>query len=300
MQLGQVCQCSNALLLNAYYSAGISTFTRMADEQISLNKYISSTGFCSRRAADELIEQARVTVNDELVLPGARILFTDKVAIDGEPLKRSKQQPIFIALNKPQGVTSTTDPTDRTNIIYFLQHPKRVFPIGRLDKDSDGLIFLTNDGDIVNKILRAGNLHEKEYVVVVNKAITLDFIRQMEEGVNIGEAVTRKCRVKQEGGKRFRIILTQGLNRQIRRMCKVLGYDVVKLTRVRIMNISLGHLAVGKWRYLSVPEVAELQQMVAHSSKTEEASLQVPTAPKAQPKQYIPKKKKPSPGLNKK
>lgn len=261
----------------------------MADEWISLNKYISSSGFCSRREADELIEQARVTVNDELVLPGARVKPTDKVAIDGEPLKKPKKQPVFLALNKPPGVTSTTDPKDKTNIIYFLNYPKRIFPIGRLDKDSDGLIFLTNDGDIVNKILRAGNMHEKEYVVLVNKAITVDFIRQMEEGVDIGDAITRKCKVKQEGGKRFRITLTQGLNRQIRRMCKALGYEVLKLTRVRIMNITLTNLPPGKWRYLSQPEVEELQRMVQHSSKTEEAStIQEPAE---RPRQYIPKRK---------
>ncbi len=241
----------------------------MKEEQVSLNKYISSTGFCSRREADKLIEQARVTINGELVLAGARVLPGDKVAIDGEPIRSSAKRPIYIALNKPVGITSTTDLKDKTNIISFINHPKRIFPIGRLDKDSDGLIFLTNDGDIVNKILRASNFHEKEYIVTVDKAITPEFIRQMGSGVPVLGTMTRKCFVRQEGGRRFRIILTQGLNRQIRRMCEHLGYDVVSLTRVRIMNVQLGNLAPGKWRYLTGPEIDKLNEMVASSSKTE-------------------------------
>src|SRR5579872_1530531 len=192
----------------------------MDNEQVSLNKYISSSGFCSRREADKLIEQARVTVNGELVMPGAKVSVGDKVAIDGEPIKTSKKRPIYIAFNKPVGVTSTTDLKDKTNIISFINHPKRIFPIGRLDKDSDGLIFLTNDGDIVNKILRPSNNHEKEYIVTVDKAITPEFVRQMSNGIPIQGTITRKCFVRQEGGRRFRIILTQGLNRQIRRMCE--------------------------------------------------------------------------------
>lgn len=246
-------------------------------EQISLNKYISSSGFCSRREADKLIEQARVTVNDEIASPGNKILSSDVVAIDGEPLK-AKKKPIYIAFNKPVGVTSTTDPKDRSNIIYFLNHPKRIFPIGRLDKDSDGLIFLTNDGDIVNKILRASNNHEKEYVVTVNRAIEPDFVQKMSNGVPMLGTVTKKCFVRQEGNKKFRIILTQGLNRQIRRMCEYLGYEVKTLTRVRIMNIKLENLQPGKWRYLSDAEIANINKLVATSSKTEEAS-------------YIPKQK---------
>lgn len=246
-------------------------------EQISLNKYISSSGFCSRREADKLIEQARVTVNDEIALPGAKILSSDTVAIDGEPLK-AKKKPIYIAFNKPVGVTSTTDPKDKSNIIYFINHPKRIFPIGRLDKDSDGLIFLTNDGDIVNKILRASNNHEKEYVVTVNKAIEADFVQKMSNGIPMLGTVTKKCFVRQEGNKKFRIILTQGLNRQIRRMCEYLGYEVKMLTRVRIMNIKLENLQPGKWRYLSDAEIDNINKLVATSSKTEEAS-------------YIPKQK---------
>jgi len=240
----------------------------MDSEQTSLNKYISSSGFCSRREADKLIEQARVTVNGELVLPGAKVAIGDNVEIDGEPIK-TKVRPIYIAFNKPVGVTSTTDAKDKTNIIYFINHPRRIFPIGRLDKDSDGLIFLTNDGDIVNKILRASNNHEKEYIVSVDKAVTPDFIRQMANGVPVLGTLTKKCSVRQEGNRRFRITLTQGLNRQIRRMCEYLGYSVVTLTRVRIMNVSLGNLPVGHWRYFTSQEIDRLNAMVAESVKTD-------------------------------
>lgn len=239
------------------------------ESTISLNKYISSTGFCSRREADKLIEQARVTINDKIALPGSRVNEHDTVAIDGEPLKKKKSaRPIYIALNKPVGVTSTTDTKDRTNIISFLNYPKRVFPIGRLDKDSDGLIFLTNDGDIVNKILRAENNHEKEYIVTVDKAITPDFVEKMSNGVPILDEVTKKCFVRQEGSRKFRIILTQGLNRQIRRMCEYLGYNVKTLTRVRIMNVSLDNLPIGKWRYLTNPEIDTIESLLSGSAKT--------------------------------
>ena len=240
----------------------------MDKEQISLNKYISSSGFCSRRDADKLIAQARVTINGEIVMSAIAVQAGDVVEIDGEPLHKSKVKPIYIAFNKPVGVTSTTDPKDRSNIIYFINHPKRIFPVGRLDKDSDGLIFLTNDGDIVNKILRASNHHEKEYVVNVDKAVTPDFIAQMSNGIPVLGKVTKKCYVRQEGSRRFRIILTQGLNRQIRRMCEYLDYKVMSLTRVRIMNVQLDTLAVGKWRYLTLPEISKMNELVAESSKT--------------------------------
>lgn len=244
---------------------------------ISLNKFISSSGFCSRREADKYIDQGRVTVNNKLAAAGMRVSSDDVVAVDGEPLKPKKKQPtIYMAFNKPVGITSTTDPKDKTNIISFINYPKRIFPIGRLDKDSDGLIFLTNDGDIVNKILRAGNFHEKEYIVTVNKTITPDFIQQMSNGVPILGKVTRKCFVRKEGNKKFRIILTQGLNRQIRRMCQHLGYKVQMLTRVRIMNVSLDGLPVSKWRLLTPDEVKELNSMVASSVKTEDASTTLP------------------------
>lgn len=240
-----------------------------ASELISINKYISSTGFCSRREADKYIEQQRVTINGKTVGLGARVAAGDKVAVDGEPIKlKTSNKPVYIALNKPVGITSTTDTKDKTNIIGFLNYPKRIFPIGRLDKDSDGLIFLTNDGDIVNKILRAENNHEKEYIVTVDKAITPDFIQKMGNGVPVLDTVTQKCFVKQEGSRKFRIILTQGLNRQIRRMCEYLGYEVKKLTRIRIMNVELGNLVPGKWRYLTAAEITTIEQLIATSSKT--------------------------------
>lgn len=237
-------------------------------ELISINKYISSTGFCSRREADKYIEQQRVTINGRTVGLGARVAVGDKVAVDGEPVKlKSSNKPVYIALNKPVGITSTTDMKDKSNIISFLNYPKRIFPIGRLDKDSDGLIFLTNDGDIVNKILRAENNHEKEYIVTVDKAITPDFITKMGNGVPVLDTVTQKCFVKQEGSRKFRIILTQGLNRQIRRMCEYLGYEVKKLSRIRIMNVELGNLAPGKWRYLTAAEITTIDALIASSSK---------------------------------
>ena len=243
----------------------------MDSDQVSLNKYISSSGFCSRREADKYIEQARVTVNDELALAGTRVTPGDIVAVDGEPIKK-KTKTIYIACNKPPGITSTTDVRDKTNIITFLNHPKRIFPVGRLDKDSDGLILLTNDGDIVNKILRASNNHEKEYIVITDKAITPEFILQMGSGVPILGTKTKKCEVKQEGNKRFRIVLTQGLNRQIRRMCEFLGYKVVKLTRIRIMNIQLDRLPVGHWRYLTEPEMIRMNELMTGSVKTDSTS----------------------------
>jgi 23S rRNA pseudouridine2604 synthase len=241
------------------------------DFLISLNKHISDSGFCSRREADKLIEQERVTVNGHSADKGYRVRPGDVVEIDGEPLKKNKKT-VYIACNKPQGITSTTDLRDKTNIITFLNHPQRIFPVGRLDKDSDGLILLTNDGDIVNKILRASNNHEKEYIVVTDKPITPEFIQQMANGVPILGTRTKKCEVRQEGNKKFRIILTQGLNRQIRRMCEYLGYEVVKLTRIRIMNINLGALAVGHWRYLGDDEMARMNDMMRDSSSEEKAA----------------------------
>ena len=231
------------------------------EEGIQINKYISNSGFCSRREAEKLIEQARVTINDEMVLLTARVFPGDVVAIDGEKIK-NKQKPIYIALNKPVGVTSTTDETDKSNIIRFMNHPKRIFPVGRLDKDSEGLILLTNDGDIVNKILRAGNNNEKEYVVSVDKELTTEMIRQMGNGVKILGERTKPCYIRQEAPRRFRIILKQGLNRQIRRMCAEFGYKVQDLKRIRIMHIQLGNLAVGKWRYLTPAEIEQLDRLL--------------------------------------
>lgn len=240
----------------------------MPQEKISLNKFISSTGYCSRREADKLIEQARVAVNGNIALAGTRVSPSDKIYIDDELLKvkRSAKSDMFImAFNKPLNITSTTDEKDRTNIIRYINHPKRIFPIGRLDKDSEGLIFLTNNGDIVNKILRAGNEHEKEYIVTVNKKLTPDFAAKMSKGVHILNTTTLPCKVRQLSGKTFSIILTQGLNRQIRRMCEVFGYEVISLRRIRIMHIQLGNLPVGKWRYLSEPEMQTMMQMLEGS-----------------------------------
>jgi len=237
----------------------------------SLNKYISESGFCSRREADELIEQCRVTINGKDAFKGNRVGEKDVVLIDGEPLKKKKAA-VYIMLNKPKGVTCTTDQKDKTNIIDFVNFKTRIFPIGRLDKRSEGLIFLTNDGNIVNKILRAGNQHEKEYMVSVNKPIDIDFINRMRSGVRILGTVTQKCFVKKETEKRFRIILTQGLNRQIRRMCEALDYEVESLQRIRIMNIQLTGLPVGKWRYFTPAEMETIHAMVANSSKTADGS----------------------------
>ncbi|MEY5045200.1 MAG: rRNA pseudouridine synthase [Bacteroidota bacterium] len=235
-----------------------------SDQGIQINKYISNSGFCSRREADKLVEDARVTINDDIALPTSRVQAGDIVAIDGEKIK-SKQRPIYIALNKPVGVTSTTDMSDKTNIIRFMNHPKRIFPVGRLDKDSEGLILLTNDGDIVNKILRSSNNNEKEYVVTVDKELTHEMIKQMGTGVRILGEVTKPCYIRQEGQRRFRIILKQGLNRQIRRMCETFGYKVKTLKRIRIMHIHLGTLATGKWRYLTPQEMDELERALENA-----------------------------------
>ncbi|MCK6262622.1 23S rRNA pseudouridine(2604) synthase RluF [Vibrio sp. ZSDE26] len=236
-----------------------------------LNKFISETGFCSRREADRLIEQGRVTINGKIPEMGTKVLSGDDVCIDDKPV-RSKEKPIYIALNKPTGITCTTERDIPGNIVDFIGHHKRIFPIGRLDKPSDGLIFLTNDGDIVNKILRAGNNHEKEYVVRVDKPITDAFLTHMAAGVHILDTVTLPCKVTKETKFSFRIVLTQGLNRQIRRMCEELGYEVFKLRRVRIMNISIDDIPNGKWRYLSEAEVNEIHAMCEDSSGTEDAS----------------------------
>jgi 23S rRNA pseudouridine2604 synthase len=234
------------------------------DQGIQINKYISNAGFCSRREADKLVDDARVTINDDLALSTSRVMVGDVVAIDGEKLK-SNQRPIYIALNKPVGVTSTTDESDKSNIIRFMNHPKRIFPVGRLDKDSEGLILLTNNGDIVNKILRSSNNNEKEYLVTVDKEISYEMIRQMGVGIRILNEVTKPCFVRQEGQRRFRIILKQGLNRQIRRMCDVLGYKVKSLKRIRIMHIQLANLAVGKWRYLTPAEMDQLERALENA-----------------------------------
>ncbi len=241
-------------------------------DEVRLNKYISETGFCSRREADKLIEQGRVKIDGAKATTGMKVSKGQSVSIDGKPLKVENEL-VYIALNKPVGITCTTESKIKGNIVDFINHEKRIFPIGRLDKDSQGLIFMTNDGDIVNKILRAGNNHEKEYIVTVNKPITDEFVKGMSNGVPILGTVTKKCLVKKESKNSFRIILTQGLNRQIRRMCEYFGYEVKKLERIRIMNVSLGNLKMGSWRYLTKKELAEINRLTENSSKTEEASI---------------------------
>ncbi len=237
------------------------------NEGIRINKYLSEVGYCSRRAADQLIERGRVKINGKIPEMGTKVLPGDHVTVDDEPIGKPQEDFIYLAFNKPVGIVCTTDHIrEKDNIIDYINHPKRIFPIGRLDKPSEGLIFLTNDGDIVNKILRARNNHEKEYVVTVNKPITKDFIRKMSNGIPILGTVTRKCEVKQIGSHSFSIVLTQGLNRQIRRMCEYLDYRVAKLKRVRIMNIKLD-VAVGQWRYLNEDEILVIQSMVANSTK---------------------------------
>lgn len=233
-----------------------------------INKYLSEVGYCSRRAADKLIEQGRVTINGTVPELGTKIHDGDEVKVNGELISDAhKDKPVYIAFNKPIGIVCTTDTrVEKDNIIDYINYPSRIFPIGRLDKPSEGLIFLTNDGDIVNKILRARNNHEKEYVVTVNKPITKDFIKKMSNGVPILETITRNCRVNQLSKFQFNIILTQGLNRQIRRMCEHLDYRVNKLKRVRIMNINLD-VPVGKWRDLTTSELKEINRLVAESSK---------------------------------
>ncbi len=233
-----------------------------------INKYLSEVGYCSRRAADKLIDQGRVTINGIVPEMGTKIAPKDEVRVDGELISTPKEKSIYIAFNKPVGIVCTTDTkVEKDNIIDYINYPSRIFPIGRLDKPSEGLIFLTNDGDIVNKILRARNNHEKEYIVTVNHPITKKFINKMSNGVPILDTVTRKCNVVQFSKTQFKIILTQGLNRQIRRMCEYLDYRVLKLKRVRIMNISLD-TAVGKWRHITDKELKEINRLVSESSKT--------------------------------
>lgn len=235
---------------------------------ISLNKYISSTGRCSRREADDLIEAGSVRINGQPTRKGNRVFPGDVVTIHGEIIQTPTAPRLYLAFNKPVGIVCTTDPRERKNIISYIKHPERLFPVGRLDKDSEGLIFLTNDGDIVNKILRAGNGHEKEYIVTVDKQITNRFIRRMSDGLPVLDTITLPCEVIRIDDRNFRIILTQGLNRQIRRMCNFLGYEVTKLVRVRIMNIRLDGINTGKWRPLSEQEVKDIEAAVASSSKT--------------------------------
>ncbi|WP_334078199.1 23S rRNA pseudouridine(2604) synthase RluF [Paenibacillus sanfengchensis] len=225
-----------------------------------INKFISETGYCSRREADKLIEAGKVTINGQTAMLGSQAEEGDDVRIDGKPIQQKRSRHVYIALNKPPGITSTTESHVRGNIVDFVGHSERIFPIGRLDKDSEGLILLTSDGDIVNKILRAEGKHEKEYIVTVDKPIIPSFLKAMGEGVKILGEMTLPCKITRVTDRVFRIILTEGKNRQIRRMCSALGYEVRKLQRIRIMNIHLGDQKVGTWRELTLQEKQELGQ----------------------------------------
>ncbi len=239
----------------------------MSDTNTRLNKYISESGLCSRRAADRYIEQGNVFINGRKAKIGDKVIFGDIVVVNGQTIApKEAENSILLAFNKPTGITSTTEAGVKSNIVDYVNHSERVFPIGRLDKDSQGLIFLTNNGDIVNKILRAGNNHEKEYIVTVNKPITEGFIEGMAKGVPVLGVMTKKCKVVKETPLIFKITLIQGLNRQIRRMCEHFGYEVTKLERTRIMNINLKGLPLGEWRELTPEEMAGINQLVEKSS----------------------------------
>lgn len=249
-----------------------------------LNKFITDSGYCSRRQADEYIAQGRVTVNGRDAVVGQSISEGDMVEVDGEKVGSKPKRTLYIAFNKPVGVTSTTDRRDKTNIIDFIGHKERIFPVGRLDKESEGLILLTNDGDIVNKILRAGNNNPKEYIVTVDKPLTGEFLQHMSSGVRILGVKTKPCKVVRKSEVAFVIYLTQGLNRQIRRMCQALGYRVTKLKRTKVMNISLGGLESGSWRYFTPQETEDMMELLRSSSGTEEAS---PAAKRSKPKPKV-------------
>lgn len=234
--------------------------------EIRLNKYISETGICSRREADKFIEAGKVKIDGIVAAMGTKVSKGQIVTVNGRKVSKEEEL-VYIALNKPVGITCTTEKKIKGNIVDFIGHEKRIFPIGRLDKDSQGLILLTNDGDIVNKILRAGNSHEKEYIVKVNNPITKEFVERMSSGIGILGTITKDCYVKKEGVRTFTIILTEGMNRQIRRMCEALGYEVTSLKRIRIMNVTLGELKIGQWRELKAKELYGLNDLIKESNK---------------------------------
>ena len=247
----------------------------MAENLVRINKFLSETGYCSRREADKLLDAGRITINGIVPELGTKVTDGDEVRVDGKLIFDRKEKPIYLAFNKPVGIECTTNLDVKFNIVDYINYPTRIFPIGRLDKASEGLIFMTNDGDIVNKILRARNNHEKEYIVTVNTLITDRFIDKMSNGLPILDTITKKCKVEQVSKTTFRIVLTQGLNRQIRRMCEYLGYEVTALKRTRIININLD-VPVGRYRDLTDVEIAELNTLIEPSSKTEEASFEKP------------------------
>ena len=244
----------------------------MEINQTRINKFLSETGYCSRREADKLLEQGRITINGVIPELGTKVSAEDEIRVDGKLIREKTEKPVYLAFNKPVGIECTTNQNVRDNIVDYINYPKRIFPIGRLDKASEGLIFMTDDGDIVNKILRARNNHEKEYIVTVNRPITDRFIERMGNGIPILDTVTKNCKVEQISKFVFKIILTQGLNRQIRRMCEYLGYEVTALKRIRIINISLD-VHVGRYRDLTDDEIKQLNKLIEPSSKTEEASF---------------------------
>ena len=236
-------------------------------EEVRLNKCLSEAGVCSRREADRLIEAGKVSVDGETAVTGMKVREEQRILVNGRPVCKEEEM-ILLVVNKPRGIVCTSEKREKNNIIEYLHYPKRIYPVGRLDKDSEGLLLMTNNGEIVNKIMRSGNRHEKEYVVTVNKEVTEEFVRAMAGGIPILDTVTRKCEVQKLDKHRFRIVLTQGLNRQIRRMCEYLGYRVVALTRVRIMNIRLGNLKPGAYRRVTAQEWRTLQELIRDSSNT--------------------------------
>lgn len=247
--------------------------------EVRINKFLSEAGVCSRREADRQIEEGNVTIDGKIAQTGDKVSEGQEVCFRGTPVKKEEEM-ILIALNKPAGIVCTAEKREKNNVIDYLHYPKRIYPVGRLDKDSEGLLLLTNNGDIVNKMMRSGNMHEKEYIVTVNRPVTDSFLRGMANGVPLVElnATTRKCRVERTGKKQFRIVLTQGLNRQIRRMCEYFGYRVQKLVRVRIMNIELGELESGRYRDVTPQEYEKLTQLIRGSS-----NAPVRPQPKAKP-----------------
>ena len=258
---------------------------RKTEDAVRINKYLSQAGICSRRQADTYVEEGRVEVDGEIAVSGTKVLPGQSVTFDGKPVK-IQEDLIFLAFHKPRGIVCTASKEEKDNIIDYINYPTRIYPVGRLDKDSQGLILLTNDGEAANQIMKARNYHEKEYEVTVNKRITNEFIHDMRNPVPLDEinAVTRRCKVIKEGPNEFRIILTQGLNRQIRRMCEYFGYRVQKLVRVRIMNIELGDLESGKYRDVTPEEFKKLKQLIAHSSNQPVRPMEKPQKSKRKPR----------------
>lgn len=240
-------------------------FEKKPEAMVRLNKYLSEAGVCSRREADRLIEAGKVTVDGQTAVMGTKVDGSQIIRVDNKVIKHEEKM-VLLAFNKPVGIVCTTQKKEKDNIVDFIQYPQRIYPVGRLDKDSQGLILMTNNGDIVNKMMRAHNQHEKEYIVEVDKPITEAFLKGMANGVPILDTVTRKCKITRTGKKTFCIIITQGLNRQIRRMCEYFGYQVTKLERIRIMNIKLGNLAQGTYRNVTTEELSQLERLIKNSS----------------------------------